>query len=367
MRPREGNMLNTRIVKLGLVKIVLFSNFLLIDQSAFAMFRSISTQRSEAASSQLNSGESAEESDSEVNAGLKRYGSPIERLGRIPYAQGSTYGFTYPYFELMNFKYGDLIYGIHVVRQIAMDEVRAHEIKFSQSFGAITADHFNKLIFFDSGHANSIFDKLEKLERTEMPHIAGLDPVDYKRFTDFLDQILRRLGLRTAAEWREYKRIMIEGDRVLSDSQAGSKDTELRGRDDRGTTDLKAEVRSEEEFYKMACDQAIRYTHSVGAKIHFILDGVGSLEACNPESRMYESYTSHELRVIFKLWMNEIRAEMAKSGGGLESHASAAAGGSGSQILDTVRFYRNGERVHAPWLDYKGGLLSAWTALSLID
>ena len=356
-------MLNTRIVKLGLLNLVLFSGLLLIGQPVFAMFRAIPAGKSEAASSPLNSGGTSEESDSEVNLDPKRYASPIERLGRIPYAEGSLYGFTYPYFEVMNFQHGDLIYGIHVVRQIAMDAVRAHEREHSRSFGAITADHFNKLIFFDPDHEKSILAQVEEYERKEMTHLAGLDRVDYRRFKGFLNQILRRLGLRSLAEWREYKEWMMDRGQCFSDSEHRSKDTAQKG--DLDTTELRAEVSSEEEFYKMACEEAIRYTHFIGAKIHFILDGVSSLDACDPESRLYGSYTSHELRVIFRLWMNEFMAEMARAGGELESVAApTGAGGSSSRILETVRFYRHGDLVSAPWLDQKGKLLPEWTAWS---
>lgn len=82
----------------------------------------------------------------------------------------------------------------------------------------------------------------------------------------------------------------------------------------------------EDEWIAAACVRSIKFIHKeTENRIHFLLDGLVMDDVFNMNSDWYDSFTSKELREVKDL------------------------ADSGENILETVKFYRAGSLVDAPW------------------
>ena len=185
----------------------------------------------------------------------------------------------YDYSNIMEFEHGDFVFGLNYYRTNTLYGLSDH------FRGALTVDKFNFLQFYfvDSHSKEEIMETVTQLVRDKK-----LDDVDHDRLFRFMD-ILFNTSIKNHYD---LNRKLME--------------------------DL------ENKWLSRSCKASIMMAYDMDTKIHFILDGLDQKEVVSKCSENYNSYTSIELRSIFKL----------------------------SIMLDIgnfIVFYKNGVIVPAPW------------------
>ncbi len=177
--------------------------------------------------------------------------SPVARAGRSSNPTGQT---IYDYTKTINFKDGDLLYGLQTTRQKTLEQLK----KMGSEKKAYTIDVFNNLIYY---HMRGQAGALEADPKTVASSVASmvkkgeLDRSDQERFKLYYSYLRNHL---TPDEQRQ----------------------------------------DYDDFVRSACIQGIFFGKDYGHTIHFILDGVDRDSVINPQNKDHNSYTNSELRAI---------------------------------------------------------------------
>lgn len=285
------------------------------------------------------------------------YVTPEVVSGRVSVHGACGIVHVYPYLQLMDFRHGDLVYGTQDVRRYVMDELRGYESRSGNCLGAITADEFNKAILFNHDPTQPLGEEILRLISK-----STLSPIDVDRFVDFSRRLLIKMELADPVKFKGFQDSVIHVGEGGSASSAEAKASPLVVFD------------PEKLFYMTACEEAILFNHEHHRTVHFILDGIIQKSVYDPSHPFYRSYTSNELRSVFRLWKREVDrttsiSDPANAPGAAVSSSSALYSGTGvsgfegRSILETVRFYYGGARVQAPWLDSKGSPIDVWMSI----
>lgn len=212
---------------------------------------------------------------------------------------------TFDYSEELHLRHGDWIYGLQVMRGPTVNAIRAQFSDRSQSF-ALTIDEFNQyaLELFSIKYTPPTLPFQFSTWFEDLVSSGRVSQIDRNRLYRYLTFFF------THQHYFNPHKFLDENSYVNTD-----------------------------QFFRSACKAAIFFAQKENRKIHFILDGLDINAPADEENHHYESFTSVELRSIFKTWLGN------------------------PQILDTVLFYQYGKKLNqAPWLDEDGQLLPQWKA-----